>query len=221
MQHKQDHSKFEKVEILLRNTDESLDHNKRILEYLDERYQHINNAGYAIAIEVVEDENINKFIKRNIVSIPALVSGDQIEYGVNSILATLARLEIKRQIMLDTPMNDEYSIAQSHHDMILKEMCSGEPDDDQTETSIRFKNQDISDSAMSDKDIESKMAKIEAIYSSRKKNNPQAMARKSAMAPVKSVETMQQRTEKSIQARGYSQGEDVLMRERARAFQQM
>ena len=53
---------LQKVTILLKDSDESEVYNVQILEYLNDRYRQINDTGYAIAIDIVDDGNINRFI---------------------------------------------------------------------------------------------------------------------------------------------------------------
>ena len=56
-------SGYKRVSILLRDTEDSQLHNERILEYLNDRHQQLNDVKFAVAIDIVDNDNINKFIK--------------------------------------------------------------------------------------------------------------------------------------------------------------
>lgn len=211
---------LQKVNILLKDSDESESHNIQILEYLNERYTQLNDVGYAIAIDIVDDSNINRFIKEGITSIPALYIDNptDAEYGVNAIIATLAKLEIKQSSNhMDTFMNHTRDDPEkAFRDMAMKEMLSGEQEDENATTSIRARGQDISDRPPNDKDIDAQMAKYDSYYAERKKRNMPPIKRgKSNFAPNK-IPSAKQNVEKLIADKGYDKGEAAFMREIAR-----
>lgn len=208
-----------KVRILLKDSDESEVHNIQIMEYLNERHRPINDAGYAITIDIVDDTNINKFIKQGVTSIPAIIlpNDDDPMYGVNNIIATLAKLEIMQNNQVQSDRfggNYQDDPDESFRETILKEMMSGEQEDENKTSSIRAKGQDIADRPPDEKDIDAKMAKYDSYYSGRGKA-PGGKKSKGPPTPVK-IPSAKQNIEKLIADKGYDKGEAAFMREVAR-----
>lgn len=204
---------FQRITILLKESIDDEHYNKRIIEYLNDRHQEINNVGYAIAIEVVDDGNISKYIKSGVSSTPALMIETNIEYGVNSIIATLAKLELAASPTISKfsgAEEDEYATA--HHKKILEEMHSGEPDDENTPSTVKLSRED-SEAPMSDRDREARMSKFDAVYKDRMKNNP--MNKFSKSAPT-NAPTAKRNVDKLIESKGYDAAEAAFMREIAK-----
>ena len=187
----------------------------RIMEYLNDRHQSINDMGYAITIDIVEDSNINKFIKQGITSIPALVlpNDEDPQYGVNAIIAALAKLEVAQTASRSDHFYNDHQLAdpdESFRDTLMKEMMCGEQEDENKTSSIRAKGQDLADRPPDEKDIDAKMSKYESYYSGRgkapviKKNKPPAAAK---------IPSAKQNIEKLIAEKGYDKGEAAFMRE--------
>lgn len=211
---------LQKVTILLKDSDESEVYNVQILEYLNDRYRQINDTGYAIAIDIVDDGNINRFIKKGITSIPALYIEDpeDAEYGVNAIIASLAKLEIKQSMnQHDSFVNQSRDDPErAFRDMAMKEMLSGAQEDESSASSVRAKGQDLADRPPNEKDIDAKMSQYESYYAERKKRNaPAGKKGKGNFAPAK-VPSAKQNVEKLIADKGYDKGEAAFMREIAR-----
>ena len=212
---------MKKISILLRDSDDSQEHNIRIMEYLNDRHKQLNNVGYAVSIDIVDDDNINIFIKRGVSSITALVlskpQNDDTEYGVSSIIATLAKLEVP-----DNDHHDAFSDRrgddpeQSFKDLVLKEALSGEQEDENMSSSIRAKGQDIADRPPNDKDIDAKLSKYESYYSERNNRGNKMHKKNKGPAPPAKVASAKQNVEKLISEKGYDKGEAAFMREIAR-----
>ncbi len=207
---------LQRVGILLRDSEESDEHNIRIMEYLNDRIHYLNDAGYAIAIDIVSDDNLNSFVRKGIVSIPALVLDDETEYGVNAIIATLAKLEVanppksKKSKFLS---RDDADPDEEYRDKILKEMMSGEedPKDEIVPSSTNMRGQDM-DMPPSKQELAAKMAKYDAIYASRNKKGPPS-GRKSVAPPVAKAPSAKQNVEKLIAKEGYDAAEAAFMRD--------
>lgn len=207
---------FKRVEVLLRDADESAAHNIRIVEYLNDRYRQINDAGYAVAIDIVDDDNINQFVRKGIASIPAIIVAGETEYGVNAIIATLAKLELAPSINKDSfaggsPEDPE----EAFRALAMKEMMSEEQEDINSTSTVRPKGQDVSDRPPNDKDLESKLARYDAYYSDRKR---QGKPSKQGKAPPKNepLPSAKKNVEKLIADKGYDKGEAAFMREIAK-----
>lgn len=207
---------FQRITILLKDSSDDEQYNKRIIEYLNDRHQELNNVGYAIAIEVVDDGNISKYIKSGVSSTPALMIDTNIEYGVNSIIATLAKLELSTSPAISkfTGGDEEDEYATAHHKKILAEMHSGEPDDENTPSTVKINRED-SEAPMSDRDREARMSKFDAIYKNREKNNPMNKHSKTAPVPT-NVPSAKKNVDKLIESKGYDAAEAAFMREIAK-----
>jgi hypothetical protein len=209
---------LKKISILLKDSDENEGHNIQIMEYLNDRHRAINDAGYAIAIDIVEDDNINNYIKQGVISTPALILSDgenglhnDAQYGVNAIIAALAKLEVIQTSDHFYDDNQGSNPEQSFRDIIIQEMMSSEQEDESTLSKVRAKGQDLADRPPDEKDIDAKMAKYESYYSGRGKI-PVSKKNKQPDAAVK-IPSAKQNIEKLIAVKGYDKGEAAFMRE--------
>lgn len=212
-------NEFKRVSVLLRDSEDSQEHNEQIIQYLNERHEYINDMRYHIAVDIVDDTNINKYIKQGITSIPALIppEGDTTDavYGVNAILASLSKLEVihsgARKVdsfasQLDSDPDDAYRAR------AIKEMLSGEEDDHERASSVRMRGQDVADTPLNERDVEAKMSKYQAIYDARKKLPGNGKKPIQSFAKSKPP-SAKQSIEKLIAEKGYDKGEAALMRE--------
>lgn len=209
---------FKRINILLRDSDDDMEYNVRIMEYINDRYTNINDVGYAIAIDVVDDTNINKFIKQGITSIPALILNDDVEYGVNAIIATLAKLEIKEM----KQYQDKFSYKdpqESFNEQIRKEMHSGEQEDENHSSSIRIGGADISDGPPNDDELEKKKSRMDAIYAERNKRNLPPKKGGKYKEPMNQQSGGKKSIEKVIESKGYDKNEAAFIRELARGYE--
>jgi hypothetical protein len=154
--------------ILLKNDISHKEYNKTILNYLNDRFTYINDSGFYIKIDTINQQNIDDYTKIGVSSIPCIVqvkedNTPEIENGVNNILSKLSKLEIKQT----TPKKKK---QESFYEMSMKEMLSEDQEDEPNSSSVIFKNQNI-ENPMSDKDIEDKRAIYDEIISQRQKNN--------------------------------------------------
>lgn len=205
---------FRRITVLLKESPDDTAYNKQILEYLNDRHQELNNANYAIGIEIVDDSNINKFIRLGVSSTPALMLEDNIEYGVSSIIAILAKLEITQEALVPTkamePDND------AHYQLVMEEMRGDEQEDEHSSSSVKPKHQDYSESPMSEGDIQSRMSKYSAIYDARKQKDPRNKQKATPAPKTKNVSSARADVEKLISSKGYDRGEAAFMREIAK-----
>ncbi len=201
---------LKRVSLLLRDSDESQIHNIQIMDYLNERFMQLNDTGYAIAVEVVDDDNINRYIKKGVESTPALVLEDESEYGVNAIIATLAKLEIRR---VPEPYTSREDPDEAFRALAMREIVhSDEQENENGQSSIRAKGQDFSDHPPDTKDLDSRMAHYESFYAERKGRNAPHKRGKAHKTP-RNVPSAKQNVEKLISDKGYDAGEAAFMRE--------
>lgn len=188
---------FTKVTVFLRDEENHVDYNRRILDYHKDRHKAINDSKFSIAIEVVYRSNPNAYVLGGMASVPALrvVKEENCIYGVNSILATLVKLEIvgaaegsrpqKTKPAVKAPVKDWF------FDMALQEMRSNEQEDDSTLSTVRPHHADTPDTPPNTKTIEEKTREIVKIYEDRKRRNGQrpssAAASSRATGPPETV----------------------------------
>ncbi len=215
--------KFQKIVIFLKDAGNHEDYNKRILEYLTDRHKTINDNGFTIAIEIVDSTNINDYILSGVESLPALQmqKNDSFIYGVNSILATLAKLEIPTGNTSSQRKQGGADLSESFYDMALKEMKSEEQEDDSTPSSVKPYHQDLPETPINDKMIEEKTKAYNKIYEERKqrdgKRPPRSRPSTTSDAPSTSngKATGTINVNKYINAGGFDVGEELLMRQMA------
>jgi hypothetical protein len=213
--------RFEKVIVYLRDADDHEELNIRVMDYLNDRYRFLNDAGFVIAIEVIDDSNINKFMKQGISSVPAIRINEETDFGASNVMAALARLEMVPKKTSKSAFEEKDPVI-SHHERMLQEMLSDEPEDDKTPSSIKLKNQDIADSPHNKNELQQKLAQYDSIYSSRlKKSNMQGRrsnvsAKKVNNINNKAIPTAKENVEKLIRSEGFDKGEAAFMREIAR-----
>jgi hypothetical protein len=166
-------SKYTKVTILLKDHIKHDDYNKRIIEYLNDRHQAINNNHFAIAIEIVDSDSINEYASKGVSSIPAMIlsESDPYVYGVNSILSLLAKLEIidnngnMQKEKQPKPEPAKQPSTESFYELSLDQMLLPDEGDDNTKpSSVKPALQDFQESPLNEKDLESKRAMYDNIY---------------------------------------------------------
>lgn len=210
---------YSKIQIILKDSPKHDDYNKRIIDYLNDRYMAINDNMFTIAIEVVDDSSINKYALLGMSSIPAMKvrQDEEYIYGVNSIIAQLSKLEIETSMRQSsfTPSKSQMVIEQStdqtnsFYDMVMEEMKNNEQEDPDAPSTLKSYHQDLPEAPLTDKMIDEKTKAYDQIYEDRRRRNP---SRPSRPAPKKMPPTSIN-VEKMIQDGGYDKGEELLMRQ--------
>lgn len=213
---------FVKVAIILKDAPNHADYNKRILEYLKDRHTAINDNNHVITIDVADNSNINQFVLEGVESVPAMKvspDADEYVYGVNSIIATLAKLEIDEQPRSSeqkrsAEFDDEDQNTNAFYTMAMAEMNSDEQEDPDQPSTMKGYRQDFSEKPISDKQIEEKLQAYSKPYEDRKrKSTSRGPPRQSA--PSKQVDKTPSGVdvEKFIQQGSFDKGEELLMRQ--------
>lgn len=228
-------AQYTKVSIILKDAQSHMDYNRRIIEYLNDRHTDINDNFYTIAIEIADDSNINDYALEGMESLPALRVSDGTEfvYGVNSILAILAKLEIPSQPVQTKASQPEainqYSSTDDSPDnafykMAMEEMQNGEQEDGTEPSTIKAYNQDLLESPLTEKMIEEKAKAYTQIYEDRRKRNGKMAGHRTSKS--NSTPPSQRTTpgggvnvDKFIQNGGFDKGEEMLMRQIAQNLQ--
>ena len=206
------------VLIVLKDSSSHMDYNRRILEYLNDRHPAINDNMFTISIDVVTNDNINDYVRAGIESIPALQMADSEEYiyGVNSILAGLARLEIKNapvlHKMVPEPDHDIDCHSNAFYEMALKEMKCDDQEDPDAPSTLRAYHQDTPEAPLNDKSIEEKTKAYTRIYEDRRKR---CAGKSGKGGPSKAPTPGPGRVDvdRFIQSGGFDKGEELLMRQ--------
>lgn len=175
-----------KITIVLRDSSNHVENNRRIIEYLNDRYRILNDNRYTIAIEILDDSNIDDFIKIGVDEVPAiqLDKAGSFTSGVNNILAALAKLELApAELQQKRPAHShsrETVVAHSQdeespfHQLLKEELLHSKEDESLNAESMDKKlRSNTSEEQMSDKTIAEKMAAFERINNRRNKLNSQ------------------------------------------------
>ena len=190
-----------KILLLLKNNDKHKEYNKRLMEYLNERHEYLNDNGFFIDIDIVNDLNLDDYVKKGVQSIPALIVDDtDIDHGVNGIICKLSKLEIENnnddihepfvsnqssmQPTASKPISTKSNYTKSEatvpvdenafYEISMKEMLDIEGQEEYEGTStVSIKNQSV-ETPMDDKYIASKRETFDAMMNERKKLNKTA-----------------------------------------------
>ncbi len=233
--------RYTKVTIFLKDSTNHVEYNKRIIEYLNDRHMALNDNMFTVALEVIDDTNINNYVLQGIESIPAMQIGkeDGYIYGVNSILAMLAKLEIidnegntipdvsqkfqqpRQDPKSNMPMNtyitsdpdENSSEMNAFYNMAIEEMTSNEPEDADTPSTIRARREDFAETPMDKKMIEGRLEAMSKIYEDRRRKHNRG-------GQVQSREPLRATSQKSsrdivdnfIEKGGYDKMDTILMK---------
>lgn len=149
-----------KVTLILQESEDNEAFNNMLLDFITDRHKYINDNNYVIAIEIIDNTNLNTFIKKGITSTPALLldyrvadstgtkigkkntggsmqgTNPDIIYGVNAILAELSKLEFSKhnnhpENMANNMVNNIGADMDSlYRERLIKELTSKDDDDD-------------------------------------------------------------------------------------------
>lgn len=225
---------YTKISIYLKDSASHNDYNQRIMEYLSDRHTALNDNMYTIAITPVDDMNINDCVLNGIESIPALqvAKTEEFVYGVNSIMAMLAKLEIlqsddsahgnasthNKKNSMKNELADTHENADgggpSFYELSLLEMQSDEQEDPDKASTIRTHGQDLPETRLSDRAIEEKVKAYSQIYDDRSRK----ASRQGRGAPPPQAKTTKSNVDNVIKAEGYDKGEALLMRQIAESM---
>lgn len=107
------------ITILFRDDPDHEGFNKQILSFLEDKHRSLNQNGYIIRPVIVDSDNIDKYVKLGVQSLPALLtSNDNQENGVNDIIAFLS---IKTSDPKDKQKN---SIVKNKFQNLIQEMAN-------------------------------------------------------------------------------------------------
>ncbi len=227
-------SGYTKIVIILKDADNHADYNRRIMDYLNDRHTTINDNMFSIAIEVVDDKNINDYVASGMESIPAMLvhEDEPYVYGVNSILSALARLEIMESVPAAPPSAPKKSkfITQpsatvsssmddgannAFYDMIMEEMKNDEQEDPDAPSTLKARHQDLPETPLNDRAIEEKTKAYSKIYKDRQRQNSQRKV--APMANPRGNYAAATNTKMDIDSfiskGGYDKGEEMFMRQ--------
>lgn len=217
-------SEYQKITIVLKDAINHIEYNKRIIEYLHDRHTILNDNMYTIAINVVDDSNIDSFVKKGVESLPAMrvLDHEDFLYGVNSIVSALSKLEIprtnapnKKASFLERSRVQEEQSTNSYYNMVLEEMQNDEQEDPDAPSTLRAYKQELPEEPLTEKSIEEKSKAYNRIYEQRKNRN--AMAKPASKTPPKKNAGVD--VDKFIESQGYDKGEELLMRQIAQNLQ--
>lgn len=224
---------YSKISLFLKDSDNHIEFNKRILDYLNDRYTILNDNYFTITIDVVDDEHLNDYVLRGLQSLPALEYDNEYLYGVNSILAALSKLEMldnsqtndNTQAAPEVRKEETFDQRQKHasfdsfHEMAMKEMQSEEQETQDALPTEKYGKSDFQEAPLNSQDIQDKMQKLSGIYEKRKQKhggssvstNPNRSNNKNHNKPSDPINI-----EKILKSENYDQGESMFLRSIAR-----
>ena len=216
---------YTKATIVLKDAPNHAEYNKRIIEYLKDRHTAINDNMFTIAIDVADETNIDDYALDGMESVPAIQvhADDGYIYGVNSILSTLAKLEIVGSSQPVAKQRSEYPAEQpkksggqsdssAYYDMVMQEMKCDDQEDPDTPSSLKAYNQEVPESPLTEKSIEEKAKAYNSIYDQRRKRNTTTHGKKQHSRKSTSASTTVN-VDKFIASGGYDKGEEMFMRQ--------
>lgn len=220
---------YSKVLIVLKDATNHSDYNKRIIEYLNDRHTAINDNQYVIVIDVADDNNINDFVLEGVESLPAIrLSPDSdFLYGVNSILASLAKLEIITKQNNNEPESKssfvnkkEEDCSNPFYDMVMQEMNCDEQEDPDAPSTVKAYHQELPETPLTERSIEEKSKEYNKIYEQRRTRGtqkPLSKTRKqsnqvSSRGFSKDISSSMN-IDDMISKGGYDKGEELIMRQ--------
>jgi hypothetical protein len=170
-------AKYQKINIILKDDPRHDMDNERIMDYLNDRHQILNDCQYVINLTILDQSNIDDFAKKDLETIPAMaVDGDDYVYGVNSIIAELAQLECKQQIIQaknKIALKDntiDIRASKSIDEMIENEINNKDlQDEDETQGATGsgyHKSKGASESVLTEAEIAAKTDRYADIYKS-------------------------------------------------------
>ncbi len=170
-------AKYQKVNIVLKDDPRHDTDNERIMDYLNDRYQIINDCHYVIILTVLDQSNIDDFVKKDLETLPAMeVEGGDYIYGVNSIIAELAQLECKQQIIqaknkMQLKDNSiDLKSAKTIDEMIENEIANKDLQDEEESQGATgagyHKAKGASESVLTESEITAKIDRYSEIYKS-------------------------------------------------------
>lgn len=213
---------YSKVLIVLKDADNHMDYNKRIIEYLNDRHTAINDNRFTIAIEVADDNNINDFVVAGIQSLPAMRTDESqpFVYGVNSIIAALAKLEIvqtnNNQIKPTQESfnsNSEDDCKNPFYDMVMQEMKCEDQEDPDAPSTLNAYHQERPEPPLTEKSIEEKAKQYNQIYEKRRNRGPQRAPPKKQSVQSSPRQPYKMNVDSFIAKGGYDKGEELIMRQ--------
>jgi hypothetical protein len=199
------------------------------MDYLNDRHTAINDNHFTISIEVADNASINGFVVDGVESVPAMrIHQDELYiYGVNSIIAALAKLETlepsqdqqqpKERNRVLKPMSKlsaaSEETASTFYDMIMDEMNNDEQEDPDIPSTIKTHHQDLPETPLNDNNIAEKMKAYEGLYnmdSKQPRKKPVVGKLRATNAPPTNVDIDM---DKSFAKSGFDNNEENFIRE--------
>ncbi len=167
--------KYTKITIVLKDARAHEKYNSRIIDYLHDRHCIINDNNFIISLKVADQSNINHFVSDGVSSLPAMKIGeDDYIYGANSIMATLAHLEIPAQKV--STHQEPMQVSNAFDDIVQREIINGlaegdDEDENMQAGKIKAPREDFRETPLSDKIIAQKAAAFANLYSASPEGN--------------------------------------------------
>lgn len=160
-------SKYTKLRLFLKDQHSQIDNNKNILEFLNTYHTNINDNGYTIRIDIIDQSNINQFALEGIQTIPALQINNDFVYGANAIITEL--VDIGKEKFQEQQEQPEYK-KNNVQNIFQQEIFSTEQEDanDEPQSTGKKPGRQDYEQAVDEKDLASRLEQMNNQFANRK-----------------------------------------------------
>jgi hypothetical protein len=160
-------SKYTKLRLFLKDQQSQIDNNKHILEFLHSYHTKINDNGYTIRIDIIDQSNINQFALEGIQTIPALQTNGEFIYGTSAIITEL--VEIGKEKFQQQEEQPKYK-KDNMQNIFQKEIFSTDQEDANEEPQSTGKKPGRQDyeQAVDEKDLSARLEAMNNQFANRK-----------------------------------------------------
>lgn len=160
-------SKYMKLRLFLKDQQSQIDNNKNILEFLNTYHTNINDNGYTIRIDIIDQSNINQFALEGIQTIPALQHDGKFIYGTNAIITEL--VEIGKEKFQEQEQQPKYK-KNNVQNIFQQEIFSKDQEDanDQPQSTGKKPGRQDYELAVDEKDLTARLEQMNNQFANRK-----------------------------------------------------
>lgn len=160
-------SKYTKLRLFLKDQQTQIDNNKNILEFLNSYHTNINDNGYTIRIDIIDQSNINQYALQGIQTIPALQINEEFIYGANAIINEL--IEIGKEKFTEQPEQPKYK-KNNIQNIFQQEIFSSEQEDpnEEIQNTGKAASRQVFEDNTDEKDLASRLEDMKSKFANRK-----------------------------------------------------
>lgn len=160
-------SKYTKLRLFLKDQQSQIENNKTILEFLNSYHKNINDNGYTVRIDIIDQSNINQFALMGIQTIPALQIDSEFIYGTSSVINALMEIG-KEQFEEPEPQQKKPNVENIFQREIFSTDQENEHEEPQQIQQQKNVGRQVYEDNWDEKDIASKMEDMKQKFANRK-----------------------------------------------------